>query len=222
MTRLLLDYSTCLKLLFIADLWLPQLLDTDRGLHFSLLRLQLVELIRASFTSPSNSNPTAIADAIAFAQENLAPYATLDNQFKHDLERAMALLIVPRESWNTSAASLPTSGSGSGSNNDFGTLSELVDPSLRKRVAKDVNEALLQVQGKRREANIRYLVRARAWAEQLAREKKIDLPPRLNLGLDGDEVPADGNGHNGDTEMAENGNEEAAAEPATRSTRPQT
>lgn len=139
----------------------------------------------------------------------------------------MALLIVPRESWNTSSSSasqLP--GNMTPVPNDFGTLSELVDPSLRKRVAKDVNEALLESQGDRREANIRYLVRARAWAEQLAREKKVDLPPRLNLGLDGDESSGDGNGHNGDTEMAENGSDEAAAATApperqqsTRSTR---
>ena len=148
----------------------------------------------------------------------------LDNQFKHDLERAMALLIVPRESWNTSNSStsqLP--GNMTPVPNDFGTLSELVDPSLRKRVAKDVNEALLESQGDRREANIRYLVRARAWAEQLAREKKVDLPPRLNLGLDGDESADDGNGHNGDTEMAENGSDAVAAPPerqqSTRSTR---
>lgn len=134
----------------------------------------------------------------------------------------MALLIVPRDSWNTSTAGLQTSETGAGSTNDFGTLSELVDPSLRKRVAKDVNEALLHVQGERREANIRYLVRARAWAEQLARDKKVDLPSRLTLGLDGDEVPTEGNGHSGDTEMAENGNEEPSGEQQTTSTRPQT
>merc|ERR1712169_13000 len=136
----------------------PELLDADKKLHFSLLRLQLVELIRQSFTS---SDATLVGRAIEFAQNNLAPYAPLEPQFKYDLERAMALLIVPKESWS--------------------------------------------------KANIRYLVRARAWAEQLAREKKMDLPQHISLGLDGDKHSKDSqNGHNGDTEMTENGGEDAS------------
>jgi hypothetical protein len=82
---------------------------------------------------------------------------------------------------------------------------------LRRKVAKEVNEAILQSQDQRREANIRCLVRARSWAEQLAREKKIDLPEHLSLGLDGDgTAKRSHNGHNGDTEMTENGAEENA------------
>ena len=141
----------------------------------------------------------------------------------------MALLIVPRESWTgpSSSASQPqqpqtpvtATANQSSTSNDFGALSELVDPSLRRKVAKDVNEAILQSQGERREANIRYLVRARAWAEQLAREKKIDLPDRLSLGLDGDDAEVsssserngrDSNGHGADTDMAEDGSEESS------------
>ena len=143
----------------------------------------------------------------------------------------MALLIVPRESWTgpSSSASqaqpqqphtpIAATANPSSTTNDFGALSELVDPSLRRKVAKDVNEAILQSQGERREANIRYLVRARAWAERLAREKKIDLPDRLSLGLDGDndaEAPRggdrngrDSNGHGADTDMAEHGSDES-------------
>ena len=139
----------------------------------------------------------------------------------------MALLIVPRESWtgSTSSTSQPqqpqtpiaSAGTQSSTTSDFGALSELVDPSLRRKVAKDVNEAILQSQGERREANIRYLVRARAWAEQLAREKKIDLPDRLSLGLDGDDAEASSsaerngsNGHEADTDMAEDGSEQSS------------
>jgi glucose-induced degradation protein 8 len=191
------------------------------------LRLQLVELIRASFTSTDSST---VAKAIEFAQQNLAPYATLDPQFKNDLERAMALLIVPKESWTTPTGSQSQAQTSSAAEtegpagNDFGALAELVDPSLRRKVAKDVNEAILQSQGERREANIRYLVRARAWAEQLARDKKIDLPKRLGLGLDGDETEVeasgsgigerngrDSNGHGTDTDMADGGAEQRSA-----------
>ncbi|OAP62963.1 hypothetical protein AYL99_02190 [Fonsecaea erecta] len=187
----------------------PELLDRDKRLHFSLLRLQLVELIRQSFTS---SDSSLVGKAIEFAQNNLAPYAPLDAQYKADLERAMALLIVPKESWTQAAASGSSGPAASQIQNDFGALAELVDPSLRQKVAKDVNEAILQSQEQRREANIRYLVRARAWAEQLAREKKIDLPKNLTLGLDDEGSSARGrNGHNGDTEMTENGSEDNAA-----------
>ncbi|EXJ84810.1 hypothetical protein A1O3_05483 [Capronia epimyces CBS 606.96] len=184
----------------------PELLDLDKKLHFSLLRLQLVELIRQSFTS---SDPSLVGKAIEFAQNHLAPYAPLDAQFKIDLERAMALLIVPKESWTHAASSGSSGPSTSQAHDDFGALAELVDPSLRRKVAKDVNEAILQSQDQRREANIRYLVRARSWAEQLAREKKVDLPEHLSLGLDGDQIAKDSqNGHGGDTEMTENGAED--------------
>lgn len=182
-------------------------MDTDKKLHFSLLRLQLVEIIRQSFTS---SDPNLVGEAIEFAQSNLAPYAPLDSQFKNDLERAMALLIVPKESWTHATSSSASNPTASQVQTDFGALAELVDPSLRRKVAKDVNEAILQSQDQPREPNIRHLVRARVWAEQLAREKKLDLPEDLVLGLDGDEAPskASQNGHNGgngDTEMTGNG-----------------
>lgn len=117
----------------------------------------------------------------------------------------MALLIVPKESW-TKAATAPGTAQ---ANNDFGALAELVDPSLRQKVAKDVNEAILQSQDQKREANIRYLVKVRSWAERLAREKRLQIP--TNLAFDADsQKPAkdDQNGHNGDTEMTENGSEE--------------
>lgn len=153
-----------------------------------------------------------MGEAIEFAQNNLAPYAPLEAQFKNDLERAMALLIVPKESWNQASSSATATSTASHVQNDFGALAELVDPSLRRKVAKDVNEAILQSQDQRREANIRYLVRARAWAEQLAREKKLDLPENLSLGLDGDESnSASHNGHHGDTEMTGNGSSSASA-----------
>ena len=125
----------------------------------------------------------------------------------------MALLIVPKESWAQASAPGPSSQPVSSTQSDFGALAELVDPSLRRKVAKDVNEAILQSQDQRREANIRYLVRARAWAEQLAREKKIELPEHLPLGLDGEESTSRSqNGHNGDTEMTENGSEATVAD----------
>jgi hypothetical protein len=110
-------------------------------------------------------------------------------------------------------------------------LAELVDPHLRSVVANRVNEAILHSQGAKREAQIRKLVRLRAWSEKMAREggqgtgsgRKIDLPDRLELGLD--EMPAgsgvggsrhDRNGTvvgNGDTAMTGNGDAEGLVAP---------
>ena len=95
-------------------------------------------------------------------------------------------------------------------------LAELIDPRLRGVVAARVNEAILQSQGERRSARIRDLVKLRAWSEKIAREqiasangangnggRKIELPERLELGLDGDtgggaEGRSGGGGENGD------------------------
>jgi glucose-induced degradation protein 8 len=159
---------------------LNQLLDTDASLHFSLLRLQLIELIRSATSQNSTSNsssPTtnkpSISTALEFATTHLAPRAPTNSSFLADLERTMALLIFPPENLSPQ-------------------LAELVDPKLRCVVANRVNEAILDSQGATREARIRKLVRARAWSEKMAREggagtgsgRKIDLPDRLELGLD--------------------------------------
>ena len=63
-------------------------------------------------------------------------------------------------------------------------LAALLDPKLRKDVAKRVNEAILSSQGERTKSKLLELVRTRAWAEKKAREAKKDLPDRIGLGLD--------------------------------------
>lgn len=63
------------------------------------------------------------------------------------------------------------------------TLKLLLDPSLRQEVASAVNETILSSQGAATEARIRYMVRLRAWAEEKARDKNLDLPPQIDLGL---------------------------------------
>ncbi|KAI9679285.1 MAG: hypothetical protein M1817_005305 [Caeruleum heppii] len=139
----------------------PQILDTDPSLHFALLRLQLVELIRVCVKSPNAD----ITPALNFATTELAPRAPTDPDFLEDLERTMALLIFPPD-------------------NLAPQLAAILDPSLRSSVGNRVNEAILLSQGRRREARIRSLVRVRAWAEQKARQQKKDLPVKLDLGLD--------------------------------------
>jgi hypothetical protein len=143
-----------------------QILDNDSTLHFQLLRLQLIELIREIVNAPGPPSPTAFTPALEFATSQLAPRAPTSPAFLQDLERTMALLIFPSDKLTPQ-------------------LKQLLDLSLRQTVASQVNEAILSSQGQRREARIRNLVRLRAWAEQRAREtKSSELPEKISLGLD--------------------------------------
>ena len=137
-----------------------QILDENPSLHFALLRLQLVELIRTCTSTPDGD----INPALEFASAQLAPRAPTNPQFLEDLERTLALLIFPADILSPALASL-------------------LDPSLRKDIATRVNEAILQSQGARKEARLRNLVKLRAFAENKARESKKDIPEKLDIGL---------------------------------------
>lgn len=156
-------------------------------MHFALLRLQLVELIRSCSSSPDGD----ISPALEFATSQLAPRAPTNPQFLEDLERTLSLLIFPSENLAPS-------------------LAPLVQPDLRKDIATKVNEAILQNQGAHKEARLRNLVKLRAWAEQKARESKKNIPDKLDIGLDGNgngnnNVSASENGAASDTIMTSNG-----------------
>ncbi|KAJ5101565.1 LisH dimerization motif subgroup [Penicillium alfredii] len=168
----------------------PQILDENPSLHFALLRLQLVELIRTCTSTPDGD----ISPALEFATSQLAPRAPTNPQFLEDLERTLALLIFPSDNLSPSLASL-------------------LDPGLRKEIATLVNEAILQNQGARKEARLRNLVKIRAFAEHKARDAKKDIPDKLDLGLTGDgnhgnsnDSPNNGSSQNGvgDTVMSNN------------------
>ncbi|PNY23508.1 Glucose-induced degradation protein 8 [Tolypocladium capitatum] len=141
----------------------PQILDDDKALHFSLLRLQLVELIRSC-----NATGGDIGPALKFATEQLGPRAPTNPRFLEDLERTMALLLFPQENLEPQ-------------------LAALLNPSLRRDAADSVNRAILERQSARREAAIRHLVKMRAWAENTARDKGSSLPDRIDIGLRGEE-----------------------------------
>ncbi|KAA8649938.1 uncharacterized protein ATNIH1004_002617 [Aspergillus tanneri] len=166
----------------------PQILDENQSLHFALLRLQLVELIRTCTSKPDGD----ISPALEFATLQLAPRAPTNPQFLEDLERTLALLIFPPENLTPS-------------------LAPLLHPDLRKEIATSVNEAILQSQGARKEARLRNLVKLRTWAEQKAREAKKDIPEKLDFGLgdnsnsDQDATKASRNGTSNDTVMTNSG-----------------
>jgi hypothetical protein len=161
-------------------------LDENPSLHFALLRLQLVELIRSCTSKPDGD----ISPALEFATSQLAPRAPTNPQFLEDLERTLALLIFPTENLTPS-------------------LAPLLHPDLRREIATSVNEAILQNQGARKEARLRNLVKLRAWAEQKAREAKKDIPEKLDLGLCDnnakDTTNASRNGTSNDTLMVNHG-----------------
>jgi len=140
-------------------------------LHFSLLRLQLVELIRSSaYKEPGWELPV-----IHFAKENLAPRAVSNPKFLEDLEQTMALAVFPHDSLEPE-------------------LAAILDLGLRRTVADNVNGAILQRQSSRREAAIRTLIKMRAWAETSARESGKAIPDTLDLGLGGDDGALHENG----------------------------
>lgn len=75
-------------------------------------------------------------------------------------------------------------------------FAELLEPTLRRDVAKRVNEAILNNMGARGEARLRSLVRLRVWAEQKARSTGKDLPPVLPLSLqDSEDMILESNGN---------------------------
>lgn len=130
-----------------------------------MLRLQLVELIRACTAIPDGD----ITPAIEFATAHLGPRASLNPEFLEDLEKTMTLVVFRREDLDHDAAAL-------------------LHPNLRREVADMVNKAVLVKQGQRREVAIRQLLTMRAWAEATARKDKHDLPDKIELGLDSDDI----------------------------------
>ncbi|KOS20626.1 Glucose-induced degradation protein 8 -like protein [Escovopsis weberi] len=124
----------------------PEILEQDKALHFSLLRLQLLELIRSCNAADGDITP-----ALTFATEQLGPRASTSPKFLEDLEQTMALLLFPPENLQPQ-------------------LAALLNPDLRRDAADKVNRAILERQSARREAAIRHLVKMRAWAESTARK----------------------------------------------------
>lgn len=105
----------------------------------------------------------------------------------------MALLIVPKEVWGSPDLLHSEQFS------MFGDLSDLIDASQKMEVAKNVNGAILRLQGRRGGSKIHTILQTRAWAEELAREKRIDLPRDLTVSL----RDTDSQSGNGDTQMTE-------------------
>lgn len=148
----------------------PELLDVHEDLHFSLLRLQLIELIRACnypATLPAGSatpvvSPNDIAPVLEFAAAHLARRAPSNPKFLLDLERTMALLCFP-----PNEQALPAE------------LRGLLDVKLRDQVALKVNAVILARQGIEGQPKIVNLLRLWGWGEQQLAAENVVFP-RLN------------------------------------------
>jgi hypothetical protein len=147
----------------------PYFLDTYKDLHFELLRLELVELIRAcnfpATLAAGNSTtaevrPGDIEPALEFATNHLARRAMAAGkpEFLAELERTMALLCFPPQE------RLPAE------------LAYLLDPNLRQRVADEVNTLLLEKQGIPGESKLANLMRLWAWSEKMMEQANIEVP----------------------------------------------
>jgi hypothetical protein len=150
----------------------PELLDTHAQLHFDLLRLQLVELIRvipaaAEGSSGAELTSEVVTPVLDFAVTHLAKRAAAVPQFLAELEQTMALLCM-----DPITAAKASSSSGSSTSK---ARSSLLDLSLRTTVAQDVNTALLAAQGLPNESKITDLVKLWGWTEQELGNNRITV-----------------------------------------------
>lgn len=134
------------------------MLEDDQALHFALLRLQLIELIKISIATP-DGNPVP---PIEFAQDHVSPRCPKDPASLRELEYAMALLIYSKDKMSA-------------------PMLALLEPELRRGIADRVNVALLDKEGHRSQTQLKSLVKLKIWAEKRAREQKLDLPEKLGI-----------------------------------------
>ncbi|SCZ92597.1 BZ3500_MvSof-1268-A1-R1_Chr5-2g08015 [Microbotryum saponariae] len=174
----------------------PELLDTNPALHFHLLQLQLIELIRQG----------EIEEALTFAQSELAPRGEESPQFLKELERTMALLAFEMPSLlaatepstnSAPAASAPRASSGgagkksrkSGAGGEGSglttedtsiampsSISSLLDQSQRLETASELNAAILTSQSHSKDPKLPGLMKMLVWGETLLNERNVDYP----------------------------------------------
>ncbi|KAI0033412.1 CTLH/CRA C-terminal to lish motif domain-containing protein [Vararia minispora EC-137] len=133
----------------------PEILDTNRALYFRLQQQKLIEFIRQG----------KVAEALEFAQDELAPRGEESPEFLSELERTMALL-----AFDTGGA-VPSG------------IAELLSPGQRMKTAGEVNAAILESLSQGTEAKLVKVLRVLQWGEGLLSERadfpRVDLSDRL-------------------------------------------
>ncbi|KAL3519682.1 hypothetical protein ACH5RR_017831 [Cinchona calisaya] len=126
----------------------PEILDTNPHLFFHLQQQRLIELIRNG----------KVAEALEFAQEELAPRGEENQSFLEELERTVSLLAF--EDVNNCP------------------LAELLDISQRLKTASEVNAAILTSQSHEKDPKLPSLLKMLIWAQNQLDEKAAY--PRIN------------------------------------------
>ncbi|KJA26127.1 hypothetical protein HYPSUDRAFT_64337 [Hypholoma sublateritium FD-334 SS-4] len=132
----------------------PEILDTNPALYFKLQQQKLIEYIRQG----------RIAEALQFAQDELAPRGEESPEFLSELERTMALLAFE------SAPNAPSA------------IAELLSPAQRMKTAGEVNAAILESLSQGKEVKLVGLLKLLCWGESMLEEKTTF--PKLNV-MDG-------------------------------------
>ncbi|PBL01251.1 lish motif-containing protein [Armillaria gallica] len=125
----------------------PEILDTNPALYFHLQQQKLIEFIRHG----------RIADALQFAQEELAPRGEESPEFLTELERTMALLAFE------STSTTPT------------PISDLLSPAQRLKTAGEVNAAILESLSQGKEVKLVSLLKLLSWGETTL-ETRAEFP----------------------------------------------
>lgn len=161
----------------LISCWLSssQILDSNPTLHFHLLQLRLIELIRQS----------KIGEALVFAQTELAPRGEEHPQFLKELERTMALLAFELPKMLSSDSPAPPTAlvsKDSGKKKEVvpvsmpDSIASLLDQSQRLATAAELNAAILSAQSHGKDPKLPGLMKMLAWGELLLREKVPDFP----------------------------------------------
>lgn len=112
-------------------------------MYFHLQQQKLIEHIRHG----------RIAEALQFAQDELAPRGEESPEFLAELERTMALLAFD------SSSSAPSA------------ITELLSPGQRMKTAGEVNAAILDSFSQGKEAKLLQLMKLHHWGESMLSER---------------------------------------------------
>ncbi|GAA5924559.1 uncharacterized protein JCM15063_005676 [Sporobolomyces koalae] len=170
----------------------PEILEHNPSLHFSLLQQHLIELIRQG----------KIAEALEFAQTELAPRGEEHPKFLEELEKTMALLAFEMPAFTTAvptASTVPASVVPPAPSTTFASskkskrnstiapatdslppmppaLSTLLDPAHRLETSLLLNSSILTSQGQDPAPKLPKLMGVLNWGEGLLSERGAEWP----------------------------------------------
>jgi len=141
----------------VTDVFM-KILDTNPALYFHLQQQKLIEYIRGG----------RIAEALQFAQQELAPRGEESPEFLSELERTMALL-----AFESSPSAPPA-------------IAELLSTEQRMKTAGELNAAILESLSQGKDAKLVGLVKLLCWGEAMLDERaeypRVDLRDGLTPG----------------------------------------